>query len=324
MVVTESSQFSLVYPDEKPIDLEVKYPELLHLYQEAKNRFWLPQEVKYDVDALEWTTILTDDERHLLSRILAFLAAAHSPVDGNIIHRFYTDVKMFEAKYFYDLQIAAQNIHAECLSRALESVVKDRRQRFEVLNLCVMHGNLAEHTRWVRKWLQRSAVTYGERLVAYACSKAIFFRSSFAVMESMQVRGIMPGLRQLAERMVRDTTLHGEFACLVWKHREDIPLPSIVHKMVGEAVKIEIKFIEDAFSHIKLSNLSAEDLGNFVKFVADQTLRSLGYEVLFGAENMLSFSNWSCRPILTLTESGRKRATIKCETIVEETEPEEE
>lgn len=75
------------------------------MYQRARESFWLPREINLNADVVEWTTRLTDPEKHVLSRILAFFATADGIVADNLVERFSQETRIMEAKYFYGFQI---------------------------------------------------------------------------------------------------------------------------------------------------------------------------------------------------------------------------
>lgn len=74
------------------------------MYQQARESFWLPREINLSIDAVEWATLLSESEKHVLSRILAFFATADGIVADNIVERFSKEVNILEAKYFYEFQ----------------------------------------------------------------------------------------------------------------------------------------------------------------------------------------------------------------------------
>ena len=51
---------------------------------------------------------LNDNERHFVSHILAFFAAADGIVNENLVERFAQEVQIPEARFFYGFQIAME------------------------------------------------------------------------------------------------------------------------------------------------------------------------------------------------------------------------
>ena len=55
---------------------------------------------------------LNDNERHFVSHILAFFAAADGIVNENLVERFAQEVQIPEARFFYGFQIAMEKCDA--------------------------------------------------------------------------------------------------------------------------------------------------------------------------------------------------------------------
>jgi len=57
---------------------------------------------------------------------------------------------------------------------------------------------------WALKWIDNDAVSYAERVVAFASVEGIFFSGSFAAIFWLKKRGLMPGLTFSNELISRD------------------------------------------------------------------------------------------------------------------------
>ena len=74
------------------------------MYKRAESSFWTTEEIDLSIDVREWRTKLTPDERHYISRILAFFAASDGIVNENLVQRFSMDIQIAEARCFYAFQ----------------------------------------------------------------------------------------------------------------------------------------------------------------------------------------------------------------------------
>jgi ribonucleoside-diphosphate reductase beta chain len=99
----------------------------------------------------------------------------------------------------------------------------------------------------------------------------------------------MPGLVFSNELISRDEALHCQFACLLYRDHLAERLPECrVAEIVREAVEIEKRFCSDALPD-DLVGMSAQHMGAYVEFVADELLKDLGCAATFGAENPFTF-----------------------------------
>lgn len=72
------------------------------------------EEVDLSEDSKQWE-VLSDNERHFISHVLAFFAASDGIVLENLAIRFMKEIQIPEARAFYGFQIAIENIHSgEC------------------------------------------------------------------------------------------------------------------------------------------------------------------------------------------------------------------
>jgi ribonucleotide reductase beta subunit family protein with ferritin-like domain len=85
--------------------------DIWKMYKKQVDCFWIPQEIDFSKDLVDWNHKLNTDERHFISMVLAFFAASDGIVTENLALRFMGDVQLAEARAFYGFQIAMENIH---------------------------------------------------------------------------------------------------------------------------------------------------------------------------------------------------------------------
>jgi len=100
----------------------------------------------------------------------------------------------------------------------------------------------------------------------------------------------MPGLTFSNELISRDEGLHTDFACLLFNHLEHRPPPTTVEQIIREAVAIEQEFLTEALP-VSLIGMNRALMCQYIEFVADRLLVSLGNTKVFQAENPFDFMN---------------------------------
>ena len=101
------------------------------MYQKQEDLFWRAQEVDLSKDMKDWER-LNADERYFISMILAFFAASDGIVMENLGMRFMSEVQLSEARAFYGLQIAMENIHSIMYSTLIETYIKDKEEKHKL------------------------------------------------------------------------------------------------------------------------------------------------------------------------------------------------
>jgi ribonucleotide reductase beta subunit family protein with ferritin-like domain len=114
--------------------------------------------------------------------------------------------------------------------------------------------------------------------------EGIFFSGSFCAIFWLKKRGLMPGLCFSNELISRDEGSHLDFAVALYQHLANKLSVTDVHSIVGGAVAIEENFITEALP-CRLIGMDADQMKQYIRYVADRMLKQLGYAPLFGAEN---------------------------------------
>jgi len=266
----------------------LQYNDIWEFYKKAQSSFWVAEEVKLDDDKPDWEK-LNDNERFFISRVLAFFAASDGIVNENLLERFSSEVKVPEARCFYGFQIMIENIHSEMYSMLIDTYITDPVEKSKLFNAIEEFEFIKKKADWAMRWINDSQSSFAERLVAFAAVEGIFFSGSFASIFWLKSRGIMPGLAQSNELISRDEGLHRDFACLLFrKHLKDRPTEERVYEIIRDAVAIEKEFLVDALP-VKLIGMNADQMCEYIEYVADHLLEELGLTAVYHAKNPFPF-----------------------------------
>ena len=278
----------LLRPEERRLTLfPVRHPDLFDRYKQALASFWTAGEVDLSHDPADWKR-LTADERHFVSHVLAFFASADGIVNDNLAERFCVDVQVREAKLFYDLQKTMENIHSEMYSLLIETLVDDAAERDRLFHAVEHVPCVRKKAAWAQRWID-SSDSFAARLVAFAVVEGVFFSASFCAIFWLKQRGILPGVCASNLLIARDEGMHQRFATHLYNRHLVHKLPvAVVHEIVGDAVDHEVEFVRDALP-VALINMNADDMTEYVRFVADRLLCELGVPMLFHASNPFPF-----------------------------------
>jgi ribonucleoside-diphosphate reductase subunit M2 len=258
------------------------------MYKQAQACFWTSEEVDLSKDLFDWNYNLTHDERHFISHVLAFFAASDGIVNENLVERFSNEVQAPEARCFYGFQIMMENVHSETYSLLIDTYIRDEEERVHLFRAIDTIPCIKKKAQWALKWISDTSSTFAERLVAFAAVEGIFFSGSFAAIFWIKKRGLMPGLTFSNELISRDEGLHTEFACLLLSHLRHKPHHSIIQQIILEAVEIEQEFLTDALP-VALIGMNSKLMCQYIEFVADRLLVSLGSEKVYHSQNPFDF-----------------------------------
>lgn len=258
------------------------------MYKKAEASFWTAEEIDLSKDLHDWHNRLNDDERYFISHVLAFFAGSDGVVNENLVQRFSNEVQAPEARCFYGFQIMMENIHAETYSLLIDTYIKDAKQRDYLFNAIETIPCIKKKADWAIKWIEDTESTFAQRLIAFAAVEGIFFSGSFASIFWLKKRGLMPGLSFSNELISRDEGLHTDFACLLFSHLKNRPSKQAVQDIITEAVGIEIEFLTEALP-VALLGMNHKLMAQYIEFVADRLLVSLGNEKFYKSTNPFDF-----------------------------------
>jgi len=285
-IVTDASEPLLVEDPHRFVLFPIKHNDIWQFYKNHVATFWVAEEIDLSSDLQHWEN-LTDGERHFISHVLAFFAASDGIVNENLAVNFLSEVQYAEAKCFYGFQIAMENIHSETYSLLIDSYIKDPIEKDKMLRAIDTIPCVKKKAEWALRWIGNGS--FAERLIAFAAVEGIFFSGSFCSIFWLKKRGLMPGLSFSNELISRDEGLHRDFACLLYTDHIVNKLPeNTVYDLIKDAVEIEKEFVTDALP-VSLIGMNAKLMTEYIEFVADHLLASLGLQKLFNATNPFDF-----------------------------------
>ncbi len=261
----------------------IQYPEVWEFRKKALACFWTADEIDLEQDLSDWNNKLNDDERHFIKHVLAFFAASDGIVNENLCINMYEEVQIPEARSFYSAQIQIEDIHSETYSLLIDTYIKDPNEKQRLLNAIETLDCVKKKAGWAMKWIDQ-APSFAHRLIAFAAVEGIFFSGSFCAIFWLKKRGLMPGLTFSNELISRDEGMHCDFACLLYSMLQNKLPQQLVSDIILEAVEYEKEFVKDALP-VSLIGMNGDMMSQYIEFVADRLLNSLGLEKHFNTAN---------------------------------------
>ena len=263
----------------------IQNPQVWEFYKKAEASFWTAEEIDLSQDQKDWNG-LNDNERHFIKHVLAFFAASDGIVNENLAINFMQEVQMPEARCFYGFQIMMENIHSETYSLLIDTYIKDPKEKDYLFNALETVPAVQRKGQWALTWI--NSEDFAERLIAFAAVEGIFFSGSFCSIFWLKKRGLMPGLTFSNELISRDEGLHCDFACLLYSYLENKLPEARVQAIIRDAVVIEQEFVTEALP-VSLIGMNARTMSQYIEFVADRLLVSLGCEKIYNSTNPFDF-----------------------------------
>jgi ribonucleoside-diphosphate reductase beta chain len=265
----------------------IEHHDIWKLYKQQESCFWTAEEIDLAQDINDWENKLNEDEQHFVKNVLAFFAASDGIVNENLGINFLNEVQYTEAKMFYGFQIMMENIHSETYSLLIDTYIKDKNEQNRLFNAIDTVPAIKKKAEWAIKWINSDS--FVERLIAFAAVEGIFFSGSFCSIFWLKKRGLMPGLTFSNELISRDEGMHCDFACHLYNnHIEKKLTDKKIKEIICGALEIEKEFILEALP-VRLIGMNADLMKQYLEFVADRLLMSLGVSKVYNSTNPFDF-----------------------------------
>jgi ribonucleoside-diphosphate reductase beta chain len=265
----------------------IVHHDIWEMYKKARASDWNVEEIDLSKDGTHWE-VLTKDEKHFISHVLAFFAASDGIVNENLASRFMQEVQIPEARCFYGFQIAMENVHGETYSLLIDTYIKDSVEKTRLLNAIETIPCVEKKAKWALQWIDSVEADFATRLMAFAIVEGIFFSGAFCAIFWLKERGVMPGLTTSNEFISRDEGLHTQFACLLYSKLKHKLSKTKAVAMMRQAVQIEKEFITESLP-CALIGMNAKMMSSYIQFVADRLLVQLSYPKLYETANPFPF-----------------------------------
>jgi len=283
------------------------YPTFFEMYRAAIKNTWTVEEVDFSTDVSDLQKKMTDAERHLIHRLVAFFATGDSIVANNLVVNLYKHMNAPEARMYLSRQLYEEALHVQFYLTLLDTYVPDPEERTRafaaVENIPSIQKKAAFCLRWMDsiQSLEKLETRDHRRrfllnLICFAgCVEGLFFFGAFAYVYFLRSRGLLHGLAAGTNWVFRDESAHMSFAfeAVQTIRREepelfDADMQRAVAKMFDEAVVCETQFAEDLLGR-GVVGLSVLDVRRYLEYCADQRLATLGLPKLYGTRNPLTF-----------------------------------
>ncbi|HEY2346413.1 MAG TPA: ribonucleotide-diphosphate reductase subunit beta [Xanthomonadaceae bacterium] len=285
----------------------MRYPSFYEMYRAAIKNTWTVEEVDFQIDLAHLRSRMTPAERHLIERLVAFFATGDSIVANNLVLNLYRHINAPEARMYLSRQLYEEALHVQFYLTLLDNYIPEPARRAQAFAAIESIPSIRHKAAFCQRWMDSvhdldRIASDGDRrsfllnLTCFAaCIEGLFFFAAFAYVYFLRSRGLLPGLAAGTAWVFRDESAHMGFAFEVIRtvRREQPQLfdgawAQAVRAMLAEAVECETRFAEDVLSG-GVAGLSLADMRQYLEYVADQRLRQLQLEPVYGARNPLPF-----------------------------------
>ena len=107
----------------------MKYPQFYEMYRDAIKNTWTVEEVDFSIDVNDLRRKMSEADRHLISRLVAFFATGDSIVANNLVLNLYKHINAPEARMYLSRQLYEEALHVQFYLTLLDTYIPDVKER---------------------------------------------------------------------------------------------------------------------------------------------------------------------------------------------------
>lgn len=271
-----------------------KYPIFIKLWRDQKEFSWMPEEVKLDKDRSDYEA-LNETEKFIFNSNLRWQTMTDSMLSRSI-HQMSKYVSNSELEICMSVWSDMETVHSFSYTWILQNIRKDPSKFFDSI---LEDKEIVRRAKEIKEAYDRLLNSEKsdikqkifDSLLSTQITEGLAFYSSFACSFFFGYNGKMEGNAKIIKLISRDENVHVSITQNILKilrENEEEGFVDViksneqkVYDMYGLAVENEKKWIEYLFSQGSLLGLNGLMLSNYVEWLANARLTSLGYNKIF-------------------------------------------
>ncbi|MDZ4692739.1 ribonucleotide-diphosphate reductase subunit beta [Terricaulis sp.] len=262
-----------------------RYPWAYEFWRRQQQVHWMPEEVPLGEDVKDWASKLNDSERNLLTQIFRFFTQSDIEVNDNYMERYSRVFKPTEIKMMLASFSNIETIHVAAYALLLETIGMPDSEFaafYDYQEMRDKHDYMGKFGVETDADILRTVAMFG------AFTEGLQLFASFAMLMNFPRFNKMKGMGQIVTWSVRDESLHCEGMIKLFHAyaKETGALTDEVKEDIAECcrtvVSMEDKFIDLAFEMGPVQGMTADDIKQYIRYIADWRLGQLGLPKIYG------------------------------------------
>lgn len=249
---------------------------------------WLPEEVPMADDVKDWNHKITPQERNLLTQIFRFFTQSDIEVNDCYMEQYAGIFKPTEIKMMLSAFSNIETVHIAAYAHLLDTIGMPEVEYKAFLE----YSEMADKVAYMHKFNMDTKRDMARTMAAFgAFTEGLQLFASFAMLMNFPRFNKMKGMGQIVAWSVRDESLHCNsiirlFNTFVKENPEvmDDAMVNDIQGICANIVAMEDKFIDLAFEMGDVEGMTAQEVKDYIRFIADHRLRQLNMPTLYGIE----------------------------------------
>jgi ribonucleoside-diphosphate reductase beta chain len=254
-------------------------------YKKQQQMHWMPEEVTMADDIKDYNEKLTQDNKNLVDNIFRFFTQADVDVCCGYAKHYLPTFKQPEVRMMLVSFAAMEAVHQDAYSSLLETLGKSEeiyKEFMDIQEMVEKHEYLSDFTMDTPHNIAKTMAVYS------GFTEGVQLFSSFAILLNYPRHNLMKGMGQIVTWSIRDETLHVESVSRLFREfineNPEIWTDKLKYEIYCAAervVELEDKFIDVCFEKANIPDLTAKEVKEYIRYIADRRLLGLGMKNIF-------------------------------------------
>lgn len=257
-----------------------KYPWAVSYATEHERIHWIEDELELQTDVSHWKSgKLSKEEKNHITQILRLFTQTDVAVGTNYLEYYIPKFKNNEIRAMLTAFASREFIHQRAYALLNDTLGLPE----EEFTAFLEYQQMADKVEFMGDIDVHSLSGTGLAIARSVLNEGMSLFSAFAMLLNYQRFGKMPGMCTVVEWSVRDESQHAEgMAKLFREFCEEHPrivndeFKKDIYEMFRQAVKLEDKVIDLAYEMGALEGLTAGEVKQYIRYLADRRLIQLG------------------------------------------------
>lgn len=268
----------------------IKYEWAWQKYLDGCANNWMPNEISMQKDIQQWKSdsILTPNEKHIVSTALGFFSTADTLVANNLVLAVYERITAPECRQYLLRQQFEEGMHAHAYQYCIESLGMDQEKTFnqyrEVPEMAAKMSWANQATKALQNKSSDDADFLCNLIAYYVVVEGIFFYCGFPTVLSLGRRNLMGGVAEQFQYILRDESMHLNFGidCINQIKHENPhlwtkELKQRVFDLIIEGLQLELDFAQLMLPSGVLG-MNYEMISDYLKYIVNRRLMQIGID----------------------------------------------
>ena len=277
-----------------PVYKPFRYPWCYDAWLTQQRIHWLPEEVPLGDDVRDWQKNLTLPEKNLLTQIFRFFTQADVEVSNCYIRHYMNVFKPTETLMMMSAFAAMETVHIAAYSHLLDTIGMPESEYSAFLK----YKEMKDKYDYMQGFDVKSNHDIAKTIAVFsAFTEGLQLFASFAILLNFPRQNKMKGMGQIVTWSVRDETLHCNSMIRLFnefiKENPEIwtdKLKKEIFEACSIAVDQEDAFIDLAFEMGPLENLKAEEVKQYIRWIANRRLEQLGLQAKYTVDKKYTYN----------------------------------